>query len=203
MLSYLGSASNLIGCGLGGGAAVAVLATGIAGPLWPAVVAASYGIGAAVGTLVPARSASMNLGMGNPDAAELLDAVSEARRRPVPSELRAAVKDVLDTIEQIAPRWASVGANPNVAHDVTATLTDYLPTTVDAFTNIPGYLRTRRDLASGESPLDDALDQLGVLGKRMTAIREAAFADDLQRLAAQGQFLDQRFRERGQLDLDA
>lgn len=193
VLGYLASAQNLLGCTLGAGAAAATLLSGAAGPLWPVVVAASYGIGAAAGALLPRRSGVLALDAAGGDGQEVLDAVARARERRAPKELAGRVAAVLDTVAEIAPRWASVSTDPQVAHDVTATLSDYLPSTLDAYAAIPEYLRQRREPGGSESPREDAEAQLDLLLHRMRQIRDAAFAGDLQRLQAQGQFLDQRF----------
>lgn len=201
VVNYLAGAQNLLGVALGGAAMGVTVATGAAGSLWPVVVAASYGIGAALGALLPKRRPDLALIAGGSDAAELLAAVDELRGRRVPGELREQVTRILDTVTEIAPRWDAVRGNPAVAADVTGTLTDYLPSTLDAYDAIPAYLRNRRDPASGETPAEDAHAQLGVLVDRMFAVRNAAFEDDLRRLQVQGDFLEQKFQRRSHLDL--
>lgn len=200
-LDYLASAKNLLGCGLGTGAAAATLLTGAAGPWWPVVVAAAYGIGAVAGP----RGRSIKQILTTEavvDVEDLKSAMTRLRDRSVPDEVGGPLHGILGTLDEIVPRWDTVKARPEIANDVTATVADYLPTTLDAYARIPANLRDRPSAMTGTSPKQDVLNQLTVLGNHLHGVRDAVYADDVAALQAQGRFLSDKYGSKsGGLDL--
>lgn len=196
LLSYLNSAKNYAGLGLGAAAAGATLWTGAGGPLWPVIVGAAYGIGAMV---APAKKKVIDdLALdGVYDVERLREAVDE-NRAMAPSELKQPVETICVALGDILDRWDSVQTQPNAAHDVASTIVDYLPTTLRSYLRVPAHLR--REQLNGSTPFDSVQRQLEVLREYVIAARQAAYADDMRQLEQQGAFLNEKWRK-SSLDL--
>jgi hypothetical protein len=82
---------------------------------------------------------------------------------------------------------------------VQALVTDYLPTTLNA------YIGLNRQIAQaprpdGRTPGDDLLEQLGTLANAADELGHAVYAHDADKLQTQGRFLDTKF-SRSDLEL--
>lgn len=118
----------------------------------------------------------------------------------LPADVRAAVERVLARLRtalQHAQRGGTTGEQLDVVHRI---VTDYLPTSLNAYVALPpGYATTTRG-RSGRTPHGELLHQLGLLDGRAAEVADAALAGDVARLEAQGRFLEDRFA-RSELDL--
>ena len=107
-----------------------------------------------------------------------------------------AIEDVL------RPLLTYLAANPPTEEElipVRATLTDYLPTTLDTFLALPkDFAGTHRNRA-GRTPSEELVEQLGLLESGVVEYSQSIYAGDAQQLSNQGRFLQTKF---GRTDLD-
>ena len=75
---------------------------------------------------------------------------------------------------------------------VRATLSDYLPRTLDTFLGVPPASR-EKPMASGKTPLQELKEQLTLLDSKLDEIAEDLQRQNLDRLLANGRFLEERF----------
>ncbi|MCL2466286.1 MAG: hypothetical protein FWF21_03355 [Micrococcales bacterium] len=193
------STKNLVGLGLAVVAVGAHLLVGL-GVLWPVIVVASYSVGA---LLAPRDRVGLHLDLGaRPSAAQLAEQLHVFARK-LPSgrldlALRARLDEVIGNLEQVVASWDKLAGAPEQQQMITAMITDYLPTSVETYLNLPRALTTgtgvRRDAH------DELLDQLGILAAESARVRDAVYARTVEALANQGQFLRDKFRRSG-LDL--
>lgn len=116
--------------------------------------------------------------------------------------LPVAALPALGQIEDVlGPLVEHLVDNPPTVEEeiaVEAMLTDYLPTTLNA------YVRLNRQVAAtartgGRTPGDDLLDQLATLEAAAQELSDAVYAHDADQLATQGRFLSTKFN-RSDLD---
>lgn len=103
--------------------------------------------------------------------------------------------------DRLRPLLTYLAAHPPTEEElipVRATLTDYLPTTLDTFLALPTeFARTHRNRA-GRSPAEELVEQLGLLESGVEEYAQSIYAGDAQQLSNQGRFLQTKF---GKTDL--
>lgn len=203
---YLGSSRNIAGCVAGMAALAATVPTGVAGPLWPVVVGGVYGVAA----LLSPRE-RIHLGDGGYSAAvaraeQLRDDLARLDRdvhrhdRRLPDDVLAAYDRISESVAGILSRAEQLATAPDDLYVVGRTITEYLPRSLEAYANLPrGYALTRRGQGR-RTAHEELLAQLELLTDRLAEIADAIHAGDAGRLAAQGRFLEDKFRRSG-LDL--
>lgn len=199
---WIVSTKNLVGLGLAIVAVGAQLLVGL-GVLWPVVVVAAYVVGA---LLAPPQRVGLRLDLGaSPSSAELarqLHVLQQSLRGPsgrLDPDLQERLDGVLGNLEEIVARWDQLAGAPDQQRMIVAMITDYLPTSVETYLNLPRALTVVR--ASGRRDAhDELLDQLGILQTESGRVRDAVYAQTVEALANQGQFLRDKFR-RSELDL--
>jgi len=106
-----------------------------------------------------------------------------------------AIEDVL------RPLLTYLAANPPTEEElipVRATLTDYLPTTLEVFLALPkDFAHTHRNRA-GRTPAEELVEQLHLLQAGVVEYAQSIYAGDAQQLSNQGRFLQAKF---GKTDL--
>lgn len=198
VLRYLGSTRNIVGSVL----ALLGLAAhflGLAGALWPVVVAALYGVGA---LLAPPDRVRLTISHAEVETAGLradLDALLGRIGRRFPADVHAAVDALAEVIRGVLERAEQLAASPDQLHVVSQTIRSYLPASLEAYANLPrGYALTRR--ADRErSAHEELLAQLALLDAQLRKVADAIHRGDEQALRDQGRFLRDRF---GGSDLD-
>jgi hypothetical protein len=190
---YLGSTKNLTGGALAaGGLALAI--TGVIGlPLWPFVVGALYGIGALVAP--PGRPKDL-AGGGAFDPEQITDSLGKLRkeiRGRVPDDIAAKVERIAVAIETILPKAGKLSGSSRYLFALERTATDYLPTTVHAYLDLPRQYADSRVIQDGKTAHQIVSEQLDILVSQMDEVVDAANRGDVDRLLAQGRFLDERF----------
>jgi hypothetical protein len=200
---WLGSSKNILGSVLGAGAIGAQLFVGL-GPLWPLIVAASYGVGALV---APRDRVDLRLGIGGAtSAADLGEQLRLLRRslkgeaRRLPDDANAILVRILDALDEIVTRWAELASAPDQSHVVEQMILDYLPTSVQNYLNLPRTYALQTRVAGRKTAHEELLEQLGILEVESTRIREAVYARDVDALSDQSRFLRDKFR-RSELEL--
>jgi hypothetical protein len=106
-----------------------------------------------------------------------------------------AIEDVL------RPLLTYLAANPPTEEElipVRATLTDYLPTTLDTFLALPKDFAHSHRNRSGRTPATELVEQLHLLHAGVVEYAQSIYAGDAQELSNQGRFLQTKF---GRTDL--
>jgi hypothetical protein len=193
---YLGSNKNIAGCVLGAGG-LALVFTGVIGlPLWPFVVAGLYGVGALAAP--PGRPKDLLGGGFDPDQVrESLAKLQKEIRGRVPDDIAAKVQRISTSVESILPKAGRLSGGSQYLFVLERTATDYLPTTVHSYLDLPRQYADTRPIQEGKTAHQMVSEQLDLLAAQMDEVVDAANRGDVDRLLAQGRFLDERFGQRG------
>jgi len=113
----------------------------------------------------------------------------------VPADVLTVVERICTLLLETVPRVE----DPEQAHAVLRTATDYLPRTLREYTALPPDWAQGHRLEHGGTALDALREQLAVLEAGVSRMREAAISADAAGLLANGTFLTDRF---GLSDLD-
>ncbi|MBO3747776.1 hypothetical protein J5X84_16985 [Streptosporangiaceae bacterium NEAU-GS5] len=190
---YFGSTKNIVGCVL---ALVGVVLTflGVAGPYWPVVVAGLYGVGA---LLAPPDRVRLVVSHAEVETRQLradLDAlVAKVTEPRFPADVVTKVSGLAGVLRDILARAEALTASPDQLHVVSQAIRDYLPTSLEAYANLPrAYALTRRGERE-RSAHDELISQLDLLDTGLGKIADAVYRGDEQALADQGRFLRDRF----------
>lgn len=188
---YLASTKNISGCvgALGG---LALFFTGIvAPPLWPAVVAGLYGIGALVAP--PERSVDLRSDVDQKDVGRSLDRLLRQIHGKVPTDIERKVQGIAETIRGILPRSGHLAPGSQELFILQRTVADYLPTSLESFMNLPRTYAAIHPLKGTKTAQQVLSDQLDLLQQQMDEVADATARSDADRLLAQGRFLEERF----------
>lgn len=125
---------------------------------------------------------------------------ASAGRLPV-----GAVPDIRDITDQLDRLLDHAQRNPGAVDTyalmtLSATIGDYLPTSIDRFLALPHDFVTTHRNNDGETPEEELLSHLVLLNQGVGELATAIFSGDAQRLESQGRFLDTKFA-RSDLDL--
>lgn len=193
ILSYLGSTRNIVGSALALGA-LGLHFLGLAGSLWPVVVAGLYGVGA---LLTPPDRVRLTISHAEVETRALrddLDAlVAKVSPPRFPEDVVAKVGDLAAILRGVLARAEALTSAPDHLHVVSQAVRDYLPTSLETYANLPrSYALTRRG-SRERSAHEELMAQLGLLESGVSAIAEAVYQGDEQALRDQGRFLRDRF----------
>jgi hypothetical protein len=193
---YLGSTKNIAGSALGAGGLALFFAGVIGPPLWPFVVAALYGIGALAAP--PGRPKDLLGGTFDPDQVrESLAKLQKEIRGRVPDDIAAKVQRISAAVESILPKAGRLSGGSQHLFVLQRTATDYLPTTVHSYLDLPRQYADTRPIEDGKTAHQVVAEQLDLLASQMDEVVDAANKGDVDRLLSQGRFLDERFGQRG------
>jgi hypothetical protein len=188
----MGSTKNIAGSVLGAGG-LALFFTGVIGfPLWPLVVGALYGIGA----LAAPSGRARDLIGGSFDPAQVNDSLEQLQkemRGRVPDDIAAKVQRITTAVQSILPKAGRLSGGSQHLFVLQRTATDYLPTTVHAYLDLPRQYADTRPIAGGKTAHQIVSEQLDLLASQMDDVVDAANKGDVDGLLAQGRFLDERF----------
>jgi hypothetical protein len=199
LVSYLGSGKNIAGSGLALGG-LALHFAGFAGPFWPVVVVALYGIGVLVFPRRRAPGVAANLDVG--EIRKALDRAVRMGQGRLPSDVQAKVAEIRQEVLDVLPSANQFSTGSEDLYVIQRTATDYLPATLEAYLALPYAYATTRVLDGGKTPLDLLRAQLQLLDEKLDEITDAVHRRDSDRLLANGRFLEERFgKESGGLDL--
>ncbi|WP_211591985.1 toxic anion resistance protein [Microbispora sp. H10836] len=193
ILAYLGSLKNIVGSALAlGGLGLHFL--GLAGSFWPVVVAGLYGVGS---LLTPPDRVRLTISHAEVEARALrtdLDTlVANVSPPRFPEDVVAKVGILAAILRDVLARAEALTSAPDHLHVVSQAVRDYLPTSLEAYANLPrSYALTRRGPRE-RSAHEELMAQLGLLESGLSAIAEAVYQGDEQALRDQGRFLRDRF----------
>jgi hypothetical protein len=199
ILKYLYSTKNIVGSLLAL-VGLVLFFTGVVGALWPVIVIGLYLIGA----LVTPGTATIDLrsGFDPDDIRKALDHEARAVGGRVPAEVFAKVQSIQQIILGILPRSGALPPGSPELFVVERTATDYLPTALESYLNLPRAYATLHPVQNGKTPKQILMDQLALLESKMSEVAEDVHRNDTDRLLANGRFLEERFG-RSALSLDS
>jgi hypothetical protein len=190
LLIYLYSTKNIVGSVLAL-VGLALFFTGIVGALWPIVVIGLYGVGALVapGT----RSIDLKEGFDPNDVRKALDQEVRMINGRVPADVLAEVQQIQQIILGILPRTGSLPPGSPELFVVQRTASEYLPTALESYLNLPRAYATLHPVQDGKTPKQVLMDQLTLLESKMSEVADDVHQNDTDRLLANGRFLEERF----------
>jgi len=199
ILKYLYSTKNIVGSLLAV-VGLVLFFTGVVGVLWPVIVIGLYLIGA----LVTPGTATVDLrsGFDPDDVRHALDHEVHAVSGRVPADVLAKVQNIQQIILGILPRSGALPPGSPELFVVERTATDYLPTSLESYLNLPRAYATLHPLQDGKTAKQVLMDQLSLLESKMTEVADDVHRNDTDRLLANGRFLEERFG-RSALSLDS
>jgi hypothetical protein len=196
---YATSTKNITGCVLAVGGPVLALTGVLAAPIGLALAPVLYTIGA---LLAPARR-RVNV-IAGVDPHDVKRSLSEIERRTagrVPLELSRKISAIATTINEILPRADALGAGSPGQYVLVQCATDYLPTSLQAYLDLPRAYADREVVTDGKTPRALLSEQLDVLARQINEVADAVNRADSDKLIANGRFLAEKFGH-GPLDID-
>jgi hypothetical protein len=192
VLRYLYSGKNIVGSALAIFGLVLFFTGAITSAFWPFVVVAMYGIGALLAPGPPKVALSGT--SFDPDSIRrsLQRQLSIANGKLSP-DLQSKLQDIADTIMGILPHYAEFPPGSPDLFVVGRTATDYLPSALQAYLNLPRAYATLHKMPNGKTADEVLSDQLTLLGSKMDEVADAVHKKDSDALLANGRFLEEKF----------
>jgi hypothetical protein len=188
---YATSTKNIAGTGLAAVGPVLGL-VGVINPLLGLALApALYAIGALAAP--GRRSVDLAAGVDRDDVKRSLAEIQRRIRRRVPPEIADRVARIATTITETLPRVERLGTGSEALFILVRTATDYLPTALQAYLDLPRSYADRQVVSGGKTPLVLVCEQLDVLAHQMDEAADAVHRADTDRLIANGRFLADKF----------
>src|SRR6202022_4403715 len=199
ILKYLYSSKNIVGSVLAL-LGLVLFFLGVVGTLWPVIGIGLY----LIGVLVPPGTATIGLrsGFDPDDVRKALDNEVRIVNGRVPADVFAKVQSIQQIILGILPRSGALPPGSPELFVVERTATDYLPTALESYLNLPRAYATLHPVQDGKTPKQVLLDQLTLLESKMGEVADDVHRNDTDRLLANGRFLEERFG-RSALSLDS
>jgi hypothetical protein len=195
------STKNIVGVGL---AAVGP-ALGLVGVVNPLVGVALAPALYVVGVLAaPGRRRPVDLaaGVDKRDVERSLHEIQRRIRRRVPHDVARRVKHMADTIIDGVRRAQAMGEGSVKVFGLVRTATDYLPTALQAYIDLPRNYADHKIVANGKTALEMLREQLRLMDQKVQEIHQAILRADTDKLIAHGRFLAEKFGENdGPLDI--
>jgi len=192
VLRYLYSGKNIVGCTLALFGLLLFFTGVVTSLFWPFIVIAMYGIGA---LLAPGPTKLELAGTSfDPDSIRrsLQQQLSKANGKLSP-QLQQKLQGIADTIQGILPHYADFPAGSPDLFVVGRTATDYLPSALQAYLNLPRAYATLHKMPNGKTADQVLSDQLDLLATKMDDVADAVHKKDSDALLANGRFLEEKF----------
>lgn len=190
LLIYLYSTKNIVGSALAL-IGLVLFFTGVVGALWPVIVVGLYLIGALVAPAT--KSIDLTDGFDPNDVRKALDEEVRQINGRLPADVLAKVQNIQQIIYGILPRTGSLPPGSPELFVVQRTASDYLPTALESYLNLPRAYATLQPVQDGKTSKQILMDQLTLLESKMTEVAEDVHRNDTDRLLANGRFLEERF----------
>ena len=192
VLRYLYSGKNIVGSTLALFGLLLFFTHVITVFFWPFVVVAMYGIGALLSP-GPPRVALEGTSFDPDGIRRSLQHTLAIGNGKLPAPLQAKVQDIADTIMGILPHYAQFPPGSPDLFVVGRTATDYLPSALQAYLNLPRAYATLRKMPNGKTADEVLGDQLTLLETKMDEVADAVHKKDSDALLANGKFLEEKF----------
>jgi hypothetical protein len=196
---YAKSKKNIAGCVLAvGGPALVVLGV-VAPPVGLVLTPMLYGVGALA---APARKEPvLSAGLDRHDVRRSLAEIRKRIYGRVPLQVSAKVERIANAIMDVLPRAGTLGTGSTGQHVLVRCATDYLPSTLQAYLDLPRSWADSHVVEDGKTPLKLLNEQLDLLAKEIADVTDAINRADTDKLLANGRFLAEKFGT-GELDVD-
>jgi hypothetical protein len=195
---YATSTKHITGCTL----AIVGPALAIAGVLSPpvglALMPALYAIGALAAPV--RRRVNVVAGLEPHEVQRSLEQLQRRTLARVPDRIGLKVTTIATTIIEILPRANALGAGSPGPYVLVQCATDYLPTALGAYLDLPRSYADHHTVADGKTPLALLSEQLDILARVINEIVANVNAADSGKLITNGRFLADKFGH-GPLDL--
>lgn len=115
------------------------------------------------------------------------------RGSPLPIDVQVKVDQIkrkVDVLLAYAPHFAPFSSDLHIVRQTTA---DYLPRTIQAYLALPASSRDDVSSGSGKTALQELKEQLDLLDAKLNSIAEDLERRNLDELAANRRFLEERF----------
>lgn len=132
-------------------------------------------------------------GLEADDFRKAMDRQVQAVGGRVPPDVLAKVQSIRQIILGIVPRLAALPEGSPERFIVDRTATDYLPTALESYLNLPAAYATQHPVKDGKTPKQVLMDQLTLLESTMKEVTVTVLRNDTDRLLANGRFLEERF----------
>ena len=192
ILRYLYSGKNILGSTLALFGLVLFFAHVITTFFWPFVVVAMYGIGALLAP-GPPKVALAGTSFDPDSIRRSLQRQLNIAQGKLPPPLQAKLQDIADTIMGILPHYAEFPPGSPDLFVVGRTATDYLPSALQAYLNLPRAYAALHKMPNGKTADDVLNDQLTLLSSKMDEVADAVHKKDSDALLANGRFLEEKF----------
>lgn len=190
-LRVLLSNSNLAGSVLALGVVVAFL-FGLVQQYWFALALLGY----ALGYLVMYREGPEHC----PEGLSTTQTLSWLQSKALPKltgEAQALLKSILDVVTDIAPRIKALEGEGLVQAENRAKLKQlvsrYLPDVLEAYLKLPSLYAKSARVSQDKTPYLILVDQLRLLDNHVKELRDGVYAQNVNELLANGQFLREKF----------
>src|SRR5262249_48273553 len=127
------------------------------------------------------------------DIAKELERLQHKVRGKLPKELQARVDSIIESIDGILPRSGQLAPGSPELFILERTATDYLPTALENYLNLPRAYATVHPIEDGKTARQLLDAQLDLLSEQMNEAAAAVAKNDADRLVAHGRFLEERF----------
>jgi hypothetical protein len=191
-LRYLYSGKNIVGGVLALLGLLLVFTGAIRSFFWPVVVGVMYGIGALLAPGPPMVAVGGTSFDPESIRRSLQRQLNIADGRLTP-ELEAKLQEIADTIMGILPHYADFPPGSPDLFVVGRTATDYLPSALQAYVNLPRAYATLHRMRNGKTADQILGEQLTLLAAKMNEVADAVHRKDSDALLATGRFLEERF----------
>jgi len=195
---YATSTKNITGLGLAVVGPALALAGVLAPPLGLALAPVLYAVGALAAP--ERRKVDVVAGLDPDDVVRSLDQIAKRTAGRLPPEISQPVGAISTTIKEILPHASALGDGSPAQFVLVQCATDYLPSSLQAYLELPRNYADHHVVADGKTPKALLADQLAVLQKEIDEIADAVNRADTDKLIANGRFLAEKFG-RGPLDL--
>lgn len=192
ILRYLYSGKNIVGSTLALFGLLLFFTGVITSFFWPFVVIAMYGIGALLAPGPPTVALSGTSFDTESIRRSLQRTMSIANGKVSPA-LAAKLQSISDTIMGILPHYADFPPGSPDLFVVGRTATDYLPSALQAYLNLPRAYATLHKMSNGKTADEVLSDQLTLLNSKMNEVADAVHQKDSDALLANGRFLEEKF----------
>lgn len=192
VLRYLYSGKNIVGSTLALFGLLLFFTGVITSLFWPFVVVAMYGIGALLAP-GPPNVALTGTSFDPESIRHSLNRQLDTARGKLPPPLAAKLQGISDTIMGILPHYADFPPGSPDLFVVGRTATDYLPSALQAYLNLPRAYATLHKMPNGKTADEVLGDQLTLLATKMNEVADAVHKKDSDALLANGRFLEEKF----------
>lgn len=118
---------------------------------------------------------------------------ADAARPRLTEPVREALDRVVEAVEAVLAAQAAASAGREAAYTLQATVTQYLPDTLERYLKLPRRFATRREVRDGKTARDLVMEQLEILATELESIADEIHQGEAIDLAAHGRFLEERF----------